>query len=211
MALTLSGAFSSSSLSSACLGGISRGWVVVSTQPNGHRWLGLLCLLQLLLAWLFLAHRQLLGRPPLWATPTQQSPVGALSASGWPGMKYGSQLWKHDKKYGSVWRPDELYGDRTVCISSAFFSLLSEWWHVAGSSPVSPQQSRGQSQRKRTAVLQHAAVRQRLVTVSDNFRGLWSAPLQLYLCLLPRGREGKAASLGSCHYSHSSLLNWLKA
>lgn len=40
-----------------------------------------------------LAQRQHLGRPPQWATQTQPSPVGALSASGWPKMKYGSQLW----------------------------------------------------------------------------------------------------------------------
>lgn len=70
-----------------------------------------------------LADRQLLGWPPQWATPTQQSPVGALSASGWPRMKYCSQLWNTAppvEKYGVwVWGPaGELYSDRILRVSS---------------------------------------------------------------------------------------------
>lgn len=64
----------------------------------------------------FLAGRQLLGRPPQWATPTQQSPVGALLASGWPRMKYGSsckEIQHHVKchRWAMQWR--------NYCISSS--------------------------------------------------------------------------------------------
>lgn len=85
-----------------------------------------------------LAERQLLGSRPRWATPTQQSPVGALSASGWPRRKYGAQLWvmapcreirRHVKR--RQWAPGFFFPQR-LWQKLLHSWWLTKWWHAAG-------------------------------------------------------------------------------
>ena len=71
-----------------------------------------------------LANWQPLGRPLQWATPTQQSPDGALLAPGCPGLKYSSQLWNISFPVEKSSNADELYSDRILCISSSWKQVV---------------------------------------------------------------------------------------
>lgn len=91
-----------------------------------------------LLGTALLAERPLLGSRPRWATPTQQSPVGALSASGWPRRKYGAQLWvmapcreirRHVKR--RQWAPGFFFPQR-LWQKLLYSWWLTKWWHAAG-------------------------------------------------------------------------------
>ena len=98
MTLTSSGA-SPSSLSQLVWVGSPGPSAVVSTQPNGHRWLGLLCLLQP--SW----HGSL-GRP---AAPWPAASMGHSNTAitSWCFVSIGvaqDEIWLSTLKYGFSWR-----------------------------------------------------------------------------------------------------------
>lgn len=120
---------------------------VVSTQPNGHRWLGLLCLLQP--SW----HGSL-GRP---AAPWPAASMGHSNTAitSWCFVSIGvaqDEIWLSTLKYGFSCRRKSYVCEVPamscwiLCISSSgcktgFYSqCLSKWWHAAESSllPSSP-------------------------------------------------------------------------